>query len=79
MEAMQVRARFHELIDRIEDTDRLKTIFDALADADQLPAEVTDELIDEQRQRLELSLEQVKTGEVVRHQDVKKTISRWLK
>lgn len=77
---MQVRARFHELIDRIEDTERLKTIYDALADADQLPAEVVDELIDEQRQRLEQSIEQAKkAGEVVRHQDVKKMISRWLK
>ncbi len=78
MEAMQVRARFHELIDWVEDTDRLKMIYDALADIDKLPAEVTDELSADQRQRLEHSIEQVKSGEVVRHQDVKKMITRWL-
>jgi len=77
MSTTQVRARFHALIDHIED-DRLKHLYDALADADTAPQEITDELTPVQRQRLEYSLAQVQRGDVISHEDVKQQIDEWL-
>lgn len=73
MSITQIRERFHALIDHIDD-DRLKHLYDAISDADKMPAEVTDELTQEQRQRLERSLEQVQRGDVIAHEDVKRRI-----
>ena len=78
MSTTQIRERFHSLIDHISDADRLKNLYDALADADVAPQEITDELTAEQRQRLELSLEQVRNGDVIPHQEVKRQIDEWL-
>ena len=78
MSATQIRERFHSLIDHIDDETRLKNLYDALADADVAPREITDELTPEQRQRLEISLEQARNGDVMSHQEVKKEIDEWL-
>jgi hypothetical protein len=56
MTATQVRSRFHALIDRVENTERLRQMYDALAGVEGLPDEITDELTPEQRQRLERSV-----------------------
>ena len=78
MSAMQVRDQFHLLIDRIGDTERLRHLYEVLADSDTAPAEITDELSSTQKARLETALHQVKTGDVISHEDVKKEISEWL-
>ena len=78
MSTTQIRERFHSLIDHIQDADRLKHLYDALADADTAPLEITDELTAGQRQRLETALAQVRTGEVISHRDVKRQIDEWL-
>lgn len=78
MSTTQIRERFHSLIDHISDEDRLKNLYDALADADIVPQEITDELTPKQRQRLEISLEQVRNGDVISHQEVKRQIDEWL-
>jgi predicted transcriptional regulator len=78
MTATQVRSRFHALIDRVENTERLKQMYDALADVEGLPDEITDELTPEQRQRLERSLEQVKRGETWTHEEVMAKAKQWL-
>lgn len=78
MTATQVRSRFHALIDRVENTERLKQMYDALADVEGLPDEITDELTPEQRQRLERSLEQVKNGETLPHEEVMAKAKQWL-
>ncbi len=78
MNATQVRSRFHALIDRIENPDRLKQMYDALADVEGLPDEITDELTSEQRQRLERSLGQVKSGDTLTHQEVMTRAKQWL-
>lgn len=78
MTATQVRSRFHALIDRVENTERLKQMYDALADVEGLPDEITDELTPEQRQRLERSLEQVKNGETLTHEEVMAKAKQWL-
>lgn len=77
MSTTQVRERFHALIDHIEG-DRLEQLYNALADADKVPDEVTDELTAQQRQRLERSLAQIQQGDVISHKDVKQRIDEWL-
>jgi hypothetical protein len=78
MSAMQVRDQFHLLIDRINDTERLRHLYEVLADTDTVPAEITDELSSAQKVRLETALHQIKTGDVISHEAVKKEISEWL-
>ncbi len=78
MSTMQIRDRFHSLIDRIDDEERLKNLYEVLADTDTAPAEITDELNSAQKTRLETALHQVKIGEVISHEAVKKEISEWL-
>ncbi len=78
MSTTQIRERFHRLIDHIADADRLKNLYDALADADTAPQEITDELTFNQHQQLEKALEQVRNGDVISHREVKQHISEWL-
>ncbi|GAB2574776.1 hypothetical protein [Spirosoma areae] len=78
MSTTQIRERFHSLIDHITDADRLKNLYDALADANTVPQEITEELTIRQQQQLEMALEQVRNSEVISHQQVKQEIDEWL-
>ncbi|MBC7569663.1 MAG: hypothetical protein H7319_08010 [Spirosoma sp.] len=78
MSTTQIRERFHALIDHISDEDRLKHLYDALADADTVPQEITDELTNAQKQQLETALAQIGTGDALSHQEAKRQIDEWL-
>jgi PHD/YefM family antitoxin component YafN of YafNO toxin-antitoxin module len=78
MSTTQIRQRLHGLIDTIQDDNRLRDLYAALADAERLPQEITDELTTEQHQRLAHSLAQVKSGTTVSHEAAKQQITEWL-
>ena len=77
MSTTQIRERFHTLIDRIDD-DRLKNLYNAVADVDTAPSEITDELTNKQRHELEVALSQINDGNVLSHEEAKRQIAEWL-
>lgn len=77
MSTTQIRERFHTLIDHIDD-DRLKNLYDAVADVDTAPREITDELTDKQKRELEMALSQVNNRNGLSHEEAKRQIDGWL-
>jgi len=77
MSTTQIRERFHTLIDHIDD-DRLKNLYNAVADVDTAPSEITDELTNKQKRELEVALSQINDGNVLSHQEAKRQIDEWL-
>ena len=80
MTAIAVKANFHQLIDRVEDTDLLQHFYEALYLLQQHPIrkEITDELSSIQKNRLEASLEQSLNGQTISNEAMKEKLGQWL-
>jgi len=78
MSTTQIRERFHSLIDHISDEDRLKHLYDALADADTAPQEITDELTVSQKRELEAAIAKRSTSTGIPDKEARRQIDEWL-
>ena len=80
MTATAVKSNFHQLIDRVEDTDLLQHFYEALYLLQQHPVrkEITDELSTAQKSRLEASLAQSANGQTISNEAMKEKLNQWL-
>ena len=78
MTAIAVKANFHQLIDRVEDTDLLQHFYETLYLLQQHPIrkEITDELSSIQKNRLEASLKQSRNGQTISNEAMKEKHSK---
>jgi hypothetical protein len=75
-----IKLRFHELIEGFENEDILKDVYSILYNI-KYPnnTDILDELNEEQKNRVQESLEQYYTGQVISHKEMKEKINLWLK
>ncbi|MCP4150479.1 MAG: hypothetical protein GY757_22220 [bacterium] len=79
MEAAELKTKFHDLIDLIEDHDVLEDFYRALNDYNRhSDSDIIDELSELQQIRLKESIRQSDSGNTVPHDTVKNEIKRWL-
>lgn len=80
MTAVAVKNNFHQLIDSIDDTDLLQQFYEALYLLKQHPvrSEITDELNQAQKKRLEASLSQSANGQTISNEAMKLKLKQWL-
>ncbi len=75
-----IKLRFHELIDGFENEDILKDVFSILYNIKYPNSiDILDELNEEQKNRVQESLEQYYSGQVISHKEMKEKIDLWLK
>ena len=71
-----VRTNLHQLIDTVEDTDLLQHFYEVLSLLQKQPKrkEVTDELNNSQKKRLEMALAQSASGQTISNEAMKEKI-----
>ena len=76
MVATAVRTNLHQLIDTVEDTDLLQHFYEVLSLLQKQPKrkEVTDELNNSQKKRLEMALAQSASGQTISNEAMKEKI-----
>ncbi len=77
MSAIELKSNFHELIDKIQDVQMLRSLYDCVAD---FTVETNDYiyLSDDQKKRIESSILQVSSGQVVSNDIMKEKVKLWL-
>ncbi len=77
MSAIELKSNFHELIDKIQDVQMLRSLYDCVAD---FTVETNDYiyLSDDQKKRIENSISQVSSGQVVSNDIMKEKVKLWL-
>jgi len=80
MNIQNLKARLHKQIDALDDAGVLQLLHDAAVDYNSTNRkDILDELTDEQKQRLENSLQQAARGKTIPHEDAMQLISEWRK
>ena len=79
METANIKEKFHNLIDLIDDDDVLGDFYQALNDYHERDRkkDIIDDLTDAQKARLKESLRQSDSGKTIPHDVLKAEINRW--
>lgn len=77
MSTTELKANFHKLIDRIEDEDQLRDMYEAVSDYAFEKGEL-DALSPDQVERIKNSLAQYEQGEGIPHAVVMQEFNQWL-
>ena len=80
MEAVELKAKFHNLIDLIDDNDVLEDFYIVLNDYHERDgsSDIIDDLTEAQKIRLNESITQSDKGKTVPHETMKAEIKQWL-
>ena len=80
MEAIEIKSKFHELIDHIDDCDVLEGFYRALDHYHNRNRgiDIIDDLTPQQMSRLNESVRQSEAGNGIPHQTMKAEIKEWL-
>lgn len=80
MEAVELKAKFHNLIDLIDDNDLLEDFYRVLNDYHERESisDIIDDLTEIQKIRLNESINQSDKGKTVPHETMKAEIKQWL-
>ena len=80
MEAVELKAKFHNLIDLIDDNDVLEDFYRVLNDYQKRDgsSDIIDDLTEAQKVRLNKSINQSDKGKTVPHETMKAEIKQWL-
>jgi predicted transcriptional regulator len=77
MSTTELKANFHKLIDRIQDEEQLRDMYEAVADYAFENGEL-DALTPDQIERIKNSLDQYERGEAIPHETVMQNLKQWL-
>lgn len=74
-----LRNDFHQLIDSIENEELLEAFFETMKDQknELMKPDIIDELTADQQQRLNESLQQIKSDKTISHKDALSRIEQW--
>jgi hypothetical protein len=77
MSAIELKLNFHELIDKIQDVQMLRSLYDCVAD---FTVETNDYiyLSDDQKERIKASIAQVHSGQTISNDIIKEKVKVWL-
>lgn len=80
MEALELKTKFHNLIDLIDDHDVLEDFYRALSDYHERNGshDIIDDLTEDQKIRLDESIHQSDIGKTIPHETMKAEIKQWL-
>lgn len=80
MEAIEIKSKFHELIDHIDDCDVLEGFYRALDHYHNRSEskDIIDDLTPAQQSRLNESIRQSEAGNCIPHETMKAEIKEWL-
>jgi hypothetical protein len=80
MEAVELKAKFHNLIDLIDNYDVLEDFYRAMNDYYERndSSDIIDDLTEAQKTRLNESIHQSESGKTIPHETVKAEIKKWL-
>lgn len=80
MDILQLKKEFHNLIDEIQDKKLLGEFYRILLNykSSQQTYDIIDELSDLQKNRLNESIEQYKTGKTISDEEMKSELKKWL-
>jgi hypothetical protein len=80
MEAVDLKAKFHNLIDLIDNYDVLEDFYRVMNDYYEKngSSDIIDDLTDAQKIRLNESIQQSESGKTIPHEIVKSEIKKWL-
>ena len=78
MEALTIKEEFHRLIDEIPNGQYLSDLYESVAIFAKQKADVLDDLLTYELERLDESLKQVKEGKVVADAVVREKYKQWL-
>ncbi len=80
MEATELKTKFHDLIDHIDDCDVLEDFYRALNDHQRRNGnkDIIDDLTEAQKTRLDESIRQSENGKTIPHETLKAEINKWL-
>lgn len=78
MDKNKIKAELYKAIDSIDEDQVLQVVYDSVVAYTTLQSpEITNELSEEQKKRLEESLQQSKNGEGISHDQMKLQIKEW--
>ncbi|MCU0468766.1 MAG: hypothetical protein MUF58_09205 [Arcicella sp.] len=66
------------MIDKIEDSDYLRDIYDSLSLFLNQKGDILDELTEHQQKRIEVSISEVKKGNFTTNDQMKEEVKKWL-
>jgi hypothetical protein len=78
MVTIEVKSTIHQMIDKIEDSDYLRDIYDSLSLFLNQKGDILDELTEHQQKRIEVSISEVKKGNFTTNDQMKEEVKKWL-
>jgi hypothetical protein len=80
MEAMELKTKFHTLIDLIDDVDALEDFYRVMSNYHERNGshDIIDDLTEAQKNRLNESIHQSDSGKTIPHETMKAEIKQWL-
>jgi ElaB/YqjD/DUF883 family membrane-anchored ribosome-binding protein len=78
MVTIEVKSTIHQMIDKIEDSDYLRDIYDSLSLFLNQKGDILDELTEHQQKRIEASISEVKKGNFTTNDQMKEEVKKWL-
>jgi hypothetical protein len=78
MVATEVKSTIHEMVDKIEDAEYLRDIYDSLSLFLNQKADILDELSEYQQKRIPESLLEVRNGKFTTNEKMKEEVKKWL-
>jgi hypothetical protein len=78
MDEQKLKSEFHKLIDSFQDTGVLESIYEAINDLKNSETDILDDLNEEQFKRLHKSVVQAENGDVIKNNDMREKINKWL-
>lgn len=78
MVATEVKSTIHEMVDKIEDAEYLRDIYDSLSLFLNQKADILDELSAYQQKRIPESLSEIRNGKFTTNEKMKEEVKKWL-